>query len=162
MKYTTLFLDRDGTLIQKPPEGDYIKSISEVHFLPGVLEAMPMLDQAFERIIVVTNQRGVAKGVLSIQTLTQIHNYIHSQVWGAIDRFYFCPHELDACNCRKPLPGLAFQAQLDFHAIYLSDSIVVGDSQTDMQFARNIGALPIHISSRYNLLDFAKQIRTVS
>jgi len=162
MKYTTLFLDRDGTLIQKPPEGDYIKSISEVNFLPGVLEAMPILDQAFERIIVVTNQRGVAKGVLSIQTLTQIHNYIHSQVWGAIDRFYFCPHELDSCDCRKPLPGLAFKAQLDFPEIKFSDSTMAGDALTDMQFGMTIGALPILISPRYNLLDFAKQIRTVS
>lgn len=160
MKYTTLFLDRDGVLFHPPANDDYIKSVSEVHWLPGVFEAMEMLNGVFRRIFVITNQRGIARGVLTEADLQAIHAYMRSYI--TIDKVYYCPHEKRTCECRKPLPGLAYQAQRDFPDIKFKESIVAGDSVTDMNLARNIDATGYMIDSRFTLLDFAKQIRSIA
>jgi D-glycero-D-manno-heptose 1,7-bisphosphate phosphatase len=161
MKYTTIFLDRDGVINQKAPEGNYIKSLSEFHFLPGVLEAMDILDGLFKYIVVVTNQRGLVRDIFSYDSMKQIHNYMSMAV-KRIDNIYVCPHENWNCNCRKPLPGMALQAKKDFPAIDFDKSIVVGDSLTDLHFAHNIGATGFLIDEDFTLLDFSKWIRSLS
>lgn len=161
MKYTTLFLDRDGVINQKPPEGDYVKSLDEFHILPGVLQAMDILDSLFKHIIVVTNQRGIARGLVTSQTVDLIHGFMQQAI-PVIDAVYVCPHEKDTCLCRKPLPGLAYAAQKQFPDINFSESITVGDSLSDMKFARAINGLAYILDANFGLLDFAKLVKDAS
>lgn len=138
----TLFLDRDGVLNQKL-EGDYVKSLSEFDILPGVMEAMYKLNSQFLHIVVVTNQQGIGKGLMTEESLQRIHSYLNSEVanaQGRIDAIYYCPHLSEVqCSCRKPHPGMAIRAKQDFPDIDFQKSIMVGDSNTDMEFGRNLG-----------------------
>lgn len=161
MNYTTLFLDRDGVINQKPPDGEYIKSLDEFHILPGVLQAMDILDGLFKHIIVVTNQRGVAREIVTLQTIMVIHGFLGITI-PAIDAIYYCPHEKDSCQCRKPLPGLAYAAKKQFPDISFSRSIVVGDSVSDMEFSKNIGAGFYMLDHGWSLLDFARLVEGVA
>ncbi len=144
----TVFLDRDGVLNRKKPEGCYVTSWSEFHTLPGVPQAIAHFNRAGLRVIVVSNQRGIALGLYSAEDVRQIHaafqNHLQSQ--GAhIDAFYFCPHDKQQCNCRKPLPGLFQQARADFPQIDAASSIMIGDSFSDIEFGRRLGMLTLFL-----------------
>lgn len=138
----TLFLDRDGVINVRTP-GDYIKTPDE--FLPteGLEEAMRLLAQKFGRIVVVTNQAGIGKGIMSELELHAVHLKMHQIVQaagGRIDRAYHCPHRADAgCTCRKPATGMAWLALADFPDMDFEDAWMVGDSPSDMEFARSLG-----------------------
>jgi histidinol-phosphate phosphatase family protein len=138
----TLFLDRDGVINQKL-ENDYVKALNEFEFLPGVLEALFDLKDWFSTIVIVTNQQGIGKGLMTELNLSWIHQYLMEEVenaHGKIDAIYYCPHlESDDCSCRKPGPGMAFQAKNDFKTIEFEKSIIIGDSQSDMEFGRTLG-----------------------
>lgn len=137
----TLFLDRDGVINRRIPD-DYVKTIDEFEFLPGVMEALLQFSQVFPRIVVVTNQQGIAKGIMTEEDLQLIHAHFLEEVerTGArIDKIYFCP-ELAGDNpkCRKPNTGMGEQAKADFPAIDFQKSLMIGDSPSDMEFAERL------------------------
>jgi len=144
----TIFLDRDGVINRKMPEGQYVTCWEHFHLLPGVPEAIAQLNQAGLRVIVVTNQRGVALGLYSTADVDAIHVQFQQVLdrFGAhVDGFYFCPHDKRECTCRKPLPGMFEQAQADFPEIEAATSLVIGDSLSDIEFGKNLGLRTIFI-----------------
>ena len=131
----TVFLDRDGVINRKLP-GDYVKSWQEFEFLPGAIEGLRMLKQHGFRLIVVTNQRGVSLGRLRENDLCAIHERMHRELrdaGAALNTLYYCPHDNNVCECRKPEIGLFLQAQRDFPDIRFEESFVIGDSIGDME-----------------------------
>jgi len=138
----TVFLDRDGVLNRKLPEGRYVTSWSEFQPLPGVPQAIGRLNRAGVRVVVVSNQRGIALGLYTADDVRQIHSALQSwlQPQGAhIDAFYFCPHDAHQCDCRKPLPGLFDQARAEFPEIAATSSVMIGDSLSDIEFGHRLG-----------------------
>ncbi|MBI4502343.1 MAG: HAD family hydrolase [Gemmatimonadetes bacterium] len=137
----SVFLDRDGVLNRKAPEGDYIKTWAEFSWLPGSLEALRQLHQAGLRILIVTNQQGVARGLIRPRDLDDIHQRLQaevSQAGGHIDRIYVCPHLAGTCECRKPGTGLFLAAAQEFPDLAFERSVVVGDSPTDLEPGRRL------------------------
>jgi len=146
--FRTVFLDRDGVINRKLPEGQYVTAWQHFHLLPGVPEAIAHLNQAGLRVIVVTNQRGIALGLYAPSDVDHIHIQLNerlAQSGAHIDGFYFCPHDKDQCNCRKPLPGLFEQAQKDFPDIQPETSLIIGDSLSDIEFGKNLSLKTIFI-----------------
>ena len=144
----TVLLDRDGVLNRKLPEGEYVSAWEHFHLLPGAAEAIGKLKCAGLRILVVSNQRGVALGLYRAEDVDRIHAQLQEELaaHGAqIDGFYFCPHDKGACNCRKPLPGLFQQAQSQFPDIQPGTSLMIGDSLSDIEFGRNLGMATVFI-----------------
>ena len=142
----TVFLDRDGVLNEKMPEGQYVTSWNEFRLLPRVAESVAKLNQAGLRVIVVSNQRGVARGLYTASDVDAIHSRLQTLLQaggGKIDGFYYCPHDKGQCNCRKPLPGLFDQAVSDFPEIVAASSAMVGDSLSDIEFGRRLGMLTV-------------------
>ncbi len=146
----TLFLDRDG-VINEEVVGDYIRNWKDFIFRPGSLEAIALLTPFFHRIVVVTNQRGVGKGLMTIEELNFINANMLKEIeaaGGKIDKVYYCTSTDNADNNRKPNPGMALQAKADFPEIDLSKSVMVGNMPNDMQFGKNIGAITIYLPTR--------------
>jgi len=144
----TVFLDRDGVLNRKLPEGRYVTRWSEFDPLPGVGEAIALLNRAGLRVIVLSNQRGIALGLYTVDDVRQIHATFQASLaaYSAhVDAFYFCPHDKLQCDCRKPLPGLFHQARSDFPAIDAASSLMIGDSLSDIEFARRLGMSKVFI-----------------
>lgn len=145
----TVFLDRDGVLNRKMPEGQYVTAWQHFQLLPGVPEAIAELNQAGLRVLVITNQRGIALGLYTPADVDHIHTELQAELarsGAKIDAFYFCPHDKKQCNCRKPLPGLFEQAQADFRDITAETSLMIGDSLSDIEFGRNLGMKTVFIS----------------
>ena len=136
------FLDRDGVINRKAPEGEYITSWEAMEILPGVAEAITLLHRSGFRTIVVSNQRCVAKGLITIDELEALHHRmcdVLAQAGAKIDAVYYCPHENEPiCQCRKPQPGMLLQAARE-HNIDLSASWMIGDSRADMEAGKNAG-----------------------
>ena len=130
------FLDRDGVINRKACEGEYITTWEDFEILPGVPEAIASLNQAGFRVIVVSNQRCVAKGLITVSELETLHKKLCGVLASAgatIDAIYYCPHENEpTCRCRKPAPGMLLDATRD-HDIELKASWMIGDSRADMQ-----------------------------
>jgi D-glycero-D-manno-heptose 1,7-bisphosphate phosphatase len=147
---TTVFLDRDGVINRKPPTGEYVTRWSEFQFLPGASEAIARMTGAGLRIVVVTNQRGIARGLVADVDVLDIHRRMTNAIahsGGRIDAVYYCPHDDGECECRKPATGLFRRAQSDDPTIDFARSVVIGDSWTDIQAGNAIGALTILIAS---------------
>lgn len=143
----TLFLDRDG-VINFEKENDYIRNAGEFLFYPGVTEALKKLNPLFHKIIVVTNQRGIGKGLMTHDDLEKIHELmsktIHEQ-GGRIDGIYYAPElESDAHN-RKPNTGMALQAKKDHPTIDFTKSIMVGNNLSDMEFGKKSGMSTVYL-----------------
>jgi D-glycero-D-manno-heptose 1,7-bisphosphate phosphatase len=144
-----VFLDRDGVINCKPPEGKYVGRWDDFHPHRGAEEAIAALNASGRRVIVVTNQRGVALGLYSEEDVKQLHAELqcHLSNYSAhIDAFYYCPHDRNECNCRKPSTGLFEQAFLDFPSASPRNSIVIGDSISDIQAARRLSFPSIFIT----------------
>jgi D-glycero-D-manno-heptose 1,7-bisphosphate phosphatase len=144
----TVFLDRDGVINRKMPEGQYVTDWHHFELLPGVPHAIAQLNQRGLRVLVVTNQRGIALGLYTAADVDAIHAQMQRilSVSGAhVDGFYLCPHDKGQCNCRKPLPGLFEQARQQFPKIEAATSVVIGDSLSDIEFGRNLGMHTIFI-----------------
>jgi D-glycero-D-manno-heptose 1,7-bisphosphate phosphatase len=144
----TVFLDRDGVMNEKMPEGEYVESCDELRVLAGVPEAIGRLNRAGLRVLVVSNQRGVALGLYTVADVDAIHASFQSMLETAgahVDGFYFCPHDRDECNCRKPLPGMFETAVADFPAITADTSAMIGDSLSDIEFGKRLGMLTVFI-----------------
>lgn len=143
----TLFLDRDG-VINREKHLDYIHTWDEFIFYEGVTEAIALFSKIFRHIIVVTNQKGVGKGVTKIEDLRLIHMNMIREIGssgGRIDAVYFCPDLEQGSPNRKPNPGMGLQAVKDFPSIDLSKSIMVGNTISDMEFGRNLGVHTIFL-----------------
>jgi D-glycero-D-manno-heptose 1,7-bisphosphate phosphatase len=139
-----VILDRDGTI--NHDSDAHIKSPAEWRPLDGSLEAIARLTQADYKIVVATNQSGIARGLFDTTTLIAIHEVLQralSQVGGRIDAFFFCPHAADsACECRKPKPGMLLEIAHRFNAS-LGEVYMVGDALRDLQAAAAAGAKPV-------------------
>ena len=146
-KTWTLFLDRDG-VINHEKHLDYIHTWDEFKVYDGAKVAIKLFTEKFNRIIIVTNQRGIAKGVTKEADLQLIHKnmvFEIEKVGGKIDGIYYCP-ELESPN-RKPNPGMGLQAVKDFADIDLSKAIMVGNTLSDMEFGRNLGIKTVFLTT---------------
>ncbi len=147
----TIFLDRDGVINRRIP-GSYISRWVDFEFLPGALAAIVWLSRMGLRIVVVTNQQGVALNLMTIAELEEVHRQMLAavrSVGGRIDKVYYCPEAAaNTPRCRKPNPGMAEQAQRDFPDIDFSRSIIAGDSASDMEFGQNLGMTTALIHTR--------------
>jgi histidinol-phosphate phosphatase family protein len=146
----TLFLDRDG-VINKKLDNDYVKHWIEFEFLPGTLDALKTLNPVFGKIVIVTNQQGIGKGIYRTEDLELIHkNMIYEIAYngGRIDQVYFSPYLSNENHpTRKPNIGMALEAKKQFPEINFEKSIIVGDSMSDMEFGRNAGMKTAFISN---------------
>jgi histidinol-phosphate phosphatase family protein len=146
-----VFLDRDGVINQKAPEGDYIRTWSEVRLIPGAVDAVAFLNRAGYMVFVVTNQRGVATLKVRVRDLLDIHQRIQnlfSRHGAVISGIYYCPHDLSAkCSCRKPKPGMLQRAAQE-HRLDLGASWMIGDSITDVKAGENAGCRSVLLASR--------------
>lgn len=152
----TVFLDRDG-VINRNRENDYVKSWEEFEFLPNSLKAIQHLTDAGHRLIVVTNQSCINKGIVASRTLDGIHQRMVSEIertGGRIHAIYYCPHRADeGCSCRKPKPGLLIQAAHE-HAIDLSRSYLIGDSIRDITAGQQVGCRSFFVlTGNYSRVD---------
>jgi D-glycero-D-manno-heptose 1,7-bisphosphate phosphatase len=144
----TVFLDRDGVINQKLPEGEYISCWDEFQLLPGADGAIAALNRSGRRVLVVSNQRGVALGLYDLKDVDEIHRKLQErlkEVGAHVDRFYYCPHDKDECDCRKPKTGMFEQAFRDFPDADAEHSLMIGDSLSDMEAARALGMRAIFI-----------------
>jgi D-glycero-D-manno-heptose 1,7-bisphosphate phosphatase len=136
------FLDRDGVINRKAPEGQYVTRWEEMQFLPGVCEAIHLLNNAGFLVVVVSNQRCVAKGLITTDELDSMHarmRYEFAAAGATIDAVYYCPHEIQPlCSCRKPRPGLLLDAARR-HNLNLAASWMIGDSECDVEAGKNAG-----------------------
>jgi D-glycero-D-manno-heptose 1,7-bisphosphate phosphatase len=134
-------MDRDGVIIENRP--DYVKSIDEISFIPGVFAALAAAARLPCRLVIVTNQAVIGRGQLDLATAGQINDHILqrlSAAGGRIDGVYLCPHRPEeSCDCRKPAPGMLLQAAAD-HSIDLSASVMIGDAITDLLAGQRAGA----------------------
>ena len=145
----TLFLDRDGVINHEKHE-DYIHTWHEFEFYDGVLEAMKIFSEKFLRGTVVTNQRGVGKGLTKLDDLHTIHANMEKEVernGGRIDAVFYCSALDNDNEFRKPNPGMGLQAAKQFPEIDLSKTIMVGNTLSDMQFGRNLGVSTVFLST---------------
>ena len=136
-----LFLDRDGVINVKPPAGAYVRRWDEFRFLPEIFSWIRLFKAAGYLVVVVTNQRGVALGLMSEGDLEEIHRRMRAELAAqraGIDDLFCCPHAEDACECRKPKPGLILAARRKWD-IDLAASLLVGDSERDRALAAACG-----------------------
>ncbi len=152
-KSWSLFLDRDGVINRKIPEG-YVLSVNEFEFMPGVTDALKILRGKFGNIFIVTNQQCVGKGLINMKQLEYIHSYMLKKIrdhGGDITDIFVSPWlEKDRNPDRKPGTGMAEKALTKYPGTDLSKSIMAGDSVTDMIFGRRSGMLNILIGSHQN------------
>jgi D-glycero-D-manno-heptose 1,7-bisphosphate phosphatase len=148
-KTWTLFLDRDG-VINYEKEGDYIYHPGEFVFYEGAVEAMQLFSKLFKRVIIVTNQRGIEKGLMTEKDLHDIHSHMRAvlaNVQVTIDEIYYCTSLDNEHPNRKPQPGMALQAHADFPDIDFSKAIMVGNNLSDMIFGRNAGMHTVFVKT---------------
>lgn len=144
-----VFLDRDGVINRKPPEGEYVWKWSDFHLLPGAESAIAALNATGRQVLVVSNQRGVALGLYTEEDVQALHRELQRHLSGfsaRIDAFYYCPHDDGQCGCRKPATGLFERAFRDFPEASPANSILIGDSISDIEAARQLSMPGIFIS----------------
>lgn len=157
-----VFLDRDGVLNRKPPRAEYVRSWSEFEWLPGAREALRLLTERGYLILIVSNQAGIARHALTEGSLGAIHTNMiteAAQAGARIDRVYHCPHGwTDECECRKPRPGMLYQAQHDWN-LDLSRTCVIGDDERDALAAASAGCPSMLVTEDRSLLDIVQSLR---
>ncbi len=140
-KNWTLFLDRDGVINRRLVD-DYVKSWDEFEFIEGVLDAIKKFSEIFGKVFVVTNQQGIGKGLMTEDTLIEIHRKMADEIakaGGNIDKVYFCPDlKSSGSFCRKPQIGMGLKARKDFPEINFKRSIMAGDTASDMKFGKRL------------------------
>jgi len=146
-----VFLDRDGVINHKAPEGDYIRTWCEIELIAGAVKAVASLNHAGYKVFVATNQRGVATSRVRTEDLLDIHKRIRwefARGGAVISEIYYCPHDTsDNCACRKPQPGMLQQAARE-HGLDLRFSWMVGDSISDVRAGENAGCRNVLLTSR--------------
>lgn len=150
-KYSLIILDRDGVINKKGPMHSYITSWDRFEFLPYVKEALSLLGKSSLKVVIVTNQPAISKGLISLQDLEEIHDQMRKEIvssGGRIDKIYFCPHIAeDLCDCRKPSPKMILDAIKDFNST-LEKTVYLGDFFKDYLTAKNAGVDFIFINSK--------------
>lgn len=149
MLFSTYFLDRDGTINVKAPEGAYVATPELVELLPGAADAIRRLNEADRLVVVVTNQRGVARGLMTESDVELVNarlNELLAEHGAHVDASYVCPHAADSCDCRKPLPGLLLEAATD-HGIDLARAVMVGDAASDIAAGRAAGVATVRLAA---------------
>lgn len=145
----TLFLDRDGVINYEIP-GTYVRTWDEFVFYPRAPQNIAYFNTIFQRLILATNQRGITRGIMTLADLEEIHQNmmkgIESEA-GKLDRIYCCVDAAESSPCRKPNPGMALQAALDFPEIDLKKSLMVGNNISDMLFGRNAGMKTVFLKT---------------
>lgn len=135
-----IFLDRDGVLIENRP--DYVRNWSQVKMFPEAIRAFSLPDIKRYKVVIVTNQSAIGRGLISLETANEINNRLVDLIHhhgGKLDAVYMCPHKpADDCSCRKPKPGLLLQAAKDL-SLDLSHSWMVGDAWSDLQAGQLAG-----------------------
>ncbi|MEJ2716479.1 MAG: HAD family hydrolase [Deltaproteobacteria bacterium] len=166
-----IFLDRDGVINRKLPPNHYVGDVGDFHFLPGAIDALAMLRELGFALIVVTNQRGIARGLMTEEDLHQVHDMMQAEILKknvVLDGIYWCPHEeFENCSCRKPEPGMILRGARDL-GIDLRSSYMVGDSPADVEAGRRSGTRTVFIGEDKDadadmifprLIDFARYLR---
>lgn len=137
------FLDRDGTINVKAPEGEYVRRPEDVRLMPGAADAIAALNRAQVRVAVVTNQRGIALGHMTEQDLAAVHQRLRTlldESSGAhLDGIFHCPHDAGACDCRKPATGMFRQVAQQWPEVSLGRSAMIGDALSDLEAGRALG-----------------------
>ncbi len=155
----TVFIDRDGTINRSAARWDYIRSWEAFEFLEGAVEGIRTLKKKGFRVIVVTNQAGIARGEMSLEQVDEIHEKMKealNRAGAPVDAVYTCPHGWDdGCFCRKPSPGLLYRAANEL-AFDLSHAVLIGDQPTDLEAAERAGIPGIQVTEEYSLLDVCK------
>jgi len=150
MKRRAVFLDRDGVINVRRPGGAYVTRWEEFAFCEGAPEAMRILQDAGYLLIVVTNQRGVGRGLMTEEDLAEIHRRMREELSREgvlLEAVYYCPHDLDAmCRCRKPLPGM-IESAIEDCDIDAAGSLLMGDSLSDMEAGKAAGVTGLFITS---------------
>lgn len=166
----TLFLDRDGVINRRIVDG-YVTSWEEFEFLPGVLEAIRIFAERFKYIVIVTNQQGVGKGLMTMDQVDAVHDRMCTEIeafGGRIDGILVCPQlASDPDNYRKPNPEMAYMAQEYYPEIDLDKCVMVGDGATDIEFGHNAGTRTVFIGGENpdaddnfpSLIDFANLLK---
>jgi D-glycero-D-manno-heptose 1,7-bisphosphate phosphatase len=153
-----VFLDRDGTINVGPAPGEYLVSVEEVRLLPGAATAICRLNAAGAWVGIVTNQRGVALGRMSMASVEAVNDRVLALLATAgarVDGVWVCPHGEGECECRKPAPGLLLQAQGANPRIDFAQAAMIGDSVRDVGAGRAVGALTIGIGDAGQAADHA-------
>lgn len=156
----TLFLDRDG-VINHEVVGTYITDWKDFDFYKGSLEAISQLSDIFGKIVVVTNQRGVGRGLMTVDELKGIHrNMVTSinEAGGSIDKIYACTAIEDDDHNRKPNTGMAAQAREDFPEIDFHRSIMVGNNISDMEFGKRMGMHTVFLTTTHEPLELPNDL----
>lgn len=172
-----LFLDRDGVISRRVPDG-YVTRWEEFQFLDGVLESIAKLSKVFGNIFIVSNQQGIGKGIMSMESLEIIDIKMKEEIrqaGGRIDASYYSPFLVSENHPdRKPGMGMAMRAKTDFPAIDFFRSVMVGDSASDIEFGKRLGMVTMMIGEgnedksmmeladfRFkSLLDFSKNLKS--
>jgi D-glycero-D-manno-heptose 1,7-bisphosphate phosphatase len=157
----TVFLDRDGVLNERPSRAEYVRQPEEFRWLPGALEGLRLLAAAGYRVIVISNQAGIGRGAMSEHDLNRVHDRMRREAadaGGRIDDIYYCPHDWDdGCECRKPKPGMLYQAQRE-HQLDLSRTPYIGDDERDGDAALAAGCPFLMVNAAVTLLDRVNEI----
>ncbi|MEP7356326.1 MAG: HAD-IIIA family hydrolase [Anaerolineales bacterium] len=137
-------MDRDGVIIEN--RADYVKSLDEVHFIPGVFAALAGAARLPCRLVIVTNQSAVGRGLIGLEMAHRINEFVVQRLvaaGGRVDGVYLCPHGPEAdCDCRKPAPGMLLQAAAEL-GLDLAASLMIGDALSDVQAGQRAGARAI-------------------
>jgi D-glycero-alpha-D-manno-heptose 1-phosphate guanylyltransferase len=153
-KSWTLFLDRDGVINERLVD-DYVKLLNELRIIEGVPQAIAIFNSIFNRIVVVTNQQGIGRGMMTADDLEDIHGFISNVVEtyeGEISKWYFAPQlKAENSNYRKPGTGMGLHAQQDYPEINFSKSLLIGDSETDIEFGMKLGMKTILLTNSSNV-----------
>lgn len=156
-----IFLDRDGVINRQPVAGDYVRDWSQFEFLPGAVEALQRLtERGRGPLVVITNQRGIARGLMSRSDVDDIHGRMRATLSAQgvrLGGIHVCPHEIGTCACRKPAVGLFLEAARLDPTIELARSAVVGDSMSDLEAGRRLGAEIFAVSPDPAVLVLAAQ-----
>ncbi len=154
-----LFLDRDGVINKRIMAG-YVKTPGDFVLIRGVKTAMKKFNRLFDTIVVVTNQQGIGKGLMTEEDLERVHQKLSAilrKSGGRIDAYYFCPDlATKEKSCRKPAITMALQAKKDFPEIDFAQSTMVGDSLTDMEFGKRLGMKTVFVNKDKDLITQAK------
>ncbi len=159
-KNWTLFLDRDG-VINIESVGSYITNWDEFNFHDGALEAMRSLSKVFGHIVVVSNQRGVGRGIMTLESLREIHGNMRTAVaeyGGRIDKVYACTAITDNDHNRKPNTGMGLQAQEDFPLIDFKRSVMVGNSLSDMEFGKRLSMRTVFLTTKHEPVELPNDL----
>ena len=154
-QYEYLFLDRDGVINVERPD-DYVKNVQEFLFVEGALEAICILSRIFRNIFIITNQRGVGRGVMGPTDLNQVHNFMLSEInkaGGKISGIYFCTDTDSTSINRKPNTGMAFQVTRDYPEVDFFRSVMVGNSKSDIEFGKKLGMYTVLVGNKYKKSD---------